>query len=321
MNDVTRRVVLVLAGLLVVAGLPFTLARLTGWTASPSVVLMSFAPYALVPYLLATVLLVVLVVRRRGRAEAVGAGAAAILLLVHVWWVAPLFVGDAPEPADGAAQTTVMSVNAQFGRGDAAFVVDEVRERGVGLLVVSEITPRFVAAAEAAGLDDVLPYRVGRTGQTVSGTMVFSSAPVEEVAAVATTFDSLVVRAHDLTVLATHPAPPQSPSDWRRDQPLLLEAAREHDVDAVVGDLNATLDHPVVRDLADAGWRDAVELTNGGFAPTWPENGEHGFPVPVVQIDHVLARDTLAVVDVDSFAVPDSDHHAVVATVAAARRR
>ena len=126
-----------------------------------------------------------------------------------------------------------------------------------------------------------------------------------------------VVRTHDLTVLATHPAPPQSPDDWRRDQPLLLEAALEHDVDAVVGDLNATLDHPVVRDLVDAGWRDAVELTNGGFAPTWPAHGELGFPVAVVQIDHVMVRDTVAVTEVDTLEVPDADHLGVVATLAA----
>ncbi|MEO9324841.1 endonuclease/exonuclease/phosphatase family protein [Nocardioides sp. C4-1] len=312
-----RRAGLVVAGLLLLAGLPITLARLTGWTASPSVVLMSFAPFALLPYLAATVLLVVLLVRRRGRLVAVGAGAAVLLLLVHVWWVAPLFVGSAPQPAAGAERVVVMSANVQFGSGDAAFVVDEVRERGVDVLVVSEITPTFLAAADEAGLDELLPHRLGRAADRAAGTIVFTNEPASEVAAVETAFVSLVVRTHDLTLLATHPAPPQSSGHWRREQPLLLEAAREHDVDAVVGDLNATLDHPVIRDLVGSGWRDAVELTNGGFAPTWPENGEHGFPFPVVQIDHVLARDSVAVVDVDSFAVPDTDHHAVVATLAA----
>ena len=64
-----------------------------------------------------------------------------------------------------------------------------------------------------------------------------------------------------------------------------------HRVDLVVGDLNASLDHPTLRDLVDAGWRDSVELANDGFAPTWPVDSS--FPVlgllpPTVQIDHVM---------------------------------
>ena len=42
------------------------------------------------------------------------------------------------------------------------------------------------------------------------------------------------------------------------------------DADLVVGDLNATPDHAPIRELADAGWRDAAELANEGWLPTWP---------------------------------------------------
>jgi endonuclease/exonuclease/phosphatase family metal-dependent hydrolase len=125
-----------------------------------------------------------------------------------------------------------------------------------------------------------------------------------------------VVRTAGLTVLAAHPAPPTMQDDWRRDQAQLVAAAREHEVDAVVGDLNATLDHPQVRELVDAGWRDAVELTNDGFRPTWPADGQFGFPAAVVQIDHVLVREPWTVTEVDDFAIAGTDHHGVVATLA-----
>ncbi len=99
----------------------------------------------------------------------------------------------------------------------------------------------------------------------------------------------------------------------------MLDAAREHDVDAVLGDLNATLDHAPLRRLVDAGWRDAVELANGGFLPTWPSHGEYSpFPGPVVAIDHVMVDDGLTVTEVDTVDIPGTDHRGVVATLAPA---
>lgn len=319
----SRRLLVVWAvvAVAVLGPLPITVSRATGWIGDLGIVLTAFAPLALVPYAVALTLLVVLLVRgRRGRRDrlvTLATGLVVVLLGVHVWWLGPLLVGGAPEPAAGAEPVTVLSTNVQFGEGDAPFVVDEVRDREVDVLVVSEITPDFLAAADAAGLADVLPHRVGSPDPEASGTMVFAREPVEEVARVDTFFDSLVVRTDGVTLLATHPAPPTLADDWRRDQPLLLAAAREHDVDLVVGDLNATLDHPGIRDLVDAGWRDAVELTNGGFAPTWPTDGQLGLLLPAVQIDHALVRDTFAVTDVDHVEVPGSDHLAVVVAVAA----
>lgn len=313
-----RRTALAVASVLVPLALPLTLARLTGWTGHLGLLLTAFAPYALVPYVVALAIGVVVLLRGpRERVVLVGSGAVALLLALHVWWVAPYFVGGAPEPAAGAERVRLLSANVEFGGGDAAQFVEQVRARDVDVLVVTEITPPFVAAADAAGLREVLPHRVGRADEAASGTMVFSSEPVDTLARVDTYFDSLVVRTHGLTLLAAHPAPPPLPSAWRHDRPVLLRAARDHDVDVVVGDLNATPDHPTIRDLVGAGWRDAVELTNGGFEPTWPSDGQLGIPFPAVQIDHVLARDSVAVLDVDRVDVRGTDHLAVVATLAA----
>ncbi|WP_139977902.1 endonuclease/exonuclease/phosphatase family protein [Nocardioides litoris] len=314
-----RLLLLGLAGLLVLGSLPVTLSRLTGWTSAPGIVLTAFAPLALVSYAAALVLVLAAVVagRRGGRLALAVAALAVVPLLLHVAWAAPLMTDEAEEPT-GPDRVTLMSVNALLGRADAEVVADLVRERDVDVLVVSEVTPAFLRRAEAAGLRDVLPVQAGRPGTAAEGTMVFSRAPLEVVATVPTRFDSLVVRTSGLTVLGTHPAPPTAPDEWRRDLPLVLDAAVEHDVDAIVGDLNATLDHAPVRDLVDGGWRDAVELTGGGFQPTWPAGGGMGLPFAAVQIDHVLVGERWTVTAVDDQAVPDTDHHAVTATLAPA---
>ena len=316
-----RALLLTGSWLVVVGSLPVTVSRATGWDADLGLLLTAFAPFGVVSYsaALGLVVLGVWADRRPGDLAGVLAGlVTAVLAALHLVWVAPLVTGDAPEAAPGTDEVTVLSVNALRGRADADEVVEQVRERGVDVLVVSEVTASFVERADAAGLDELLPRRAGRPGASTEGTIVFAVTRVRVVARLATTFDSVVVRTGGLTLLAAHPAPPQLPDDWRHDQPLLLDAALDHDVDAVVGDLNATLDHAPIRRLVDAGWRDAVELTNGGWAPTWPADGASGFPVPVVQIDHVLVRDRLAVVGVETFEVPGTDHLAVVATLARA---
>ena len=82
--------------------------------------------------------------------------------------------------------------------------------------------------------------------------------------------------------------------------------------------MNATPDHDVMRKLDDAGFRDAGELANEGWQPTWPANHVGVFPLlpPLVRIDHVLLADTLASLGTHTVDIDGSDHYALVATVA-----
>jgi endonuclease/exonuclease/phosphatase (EEP) superfamily protein YafD len=307
----------VLLGLLVLPAVVLTVLRLTqpGW--GPAVRVVAFTPYALPGYALAAVAAVLLLVWGRRRAiDLALTGVVVAGLVLHTVWVWPLFTGDAPEPA-GEERVVVMTANASFGEADAEAVVAAVREAGVEVLTVSEIDGPFLSGLERAGLDEVLPYRAGGPGESIEGTMVFGREPVETVAEIDTSFDGLVVRTLDLTWAAVHPQPPVHPDAWRRDHAAVLDAAREHDVDVVFGDLNATLDHAPVHRLVDAGWRDAVELANDGFLPTWPSHGEYApFPGPVVAIDHVMVGDGLTVTDVDTVDIPGTDHRGVVARLA-----
>jgi endonuclease/exonuclease/phosphatase family metal-dependent hydrolase len=121
------------------------------------------------------------------------------------------------------------------------------------------------------------------------------------------------------TLFAVHPYAPTDIAKWRRDHHLIRTAVVDEQPDLIVGDLNATTDHPQLRALAQAGYRSAAELANEGWQPTWPATGVSvlGISVPrVVGIDHVLVGPTFAAIDTRTLDIPESDHQALVAEVA-----
>lgn len=309
---------------------PFTLNRLVDADAGVAVRMMSFTPLV-TPLYAVDVLLVggALVAGRAGPRRVVAPVLAVLVagLGLHVWWLAPQFAGDNPAPAEGATPLVVMTTNFYEGEADAADVVRAAEERDVGLLVVNEITFGTLTQLEEAGIDELLPYRVGEPNGAVDGTMVFSREPLREVTRLATSFQSwqVTVREGDdaITLLAVHPTapvPPAGASTWRAEHETLLAAAQESGAALVLGDMNATSDHAVMRAWRSAGYRDSLELVNAGWSPTWPSNGitpAPGIhPPAVLQIDHVLVDSRLAVTDSATIHVDGTDHRAVVATVA-----
>ena len=319
----SRRVlwwVLLLASLLPAAAL--TVLRLGAWEAGPAIRLVSFTPYAVVAYTVALVLLLGVARRTRGaRLAALGVVAA---LVLHGSWLAPLVVGSPASATAGEAagdeRVVVMSSNLLMGRADAAQVVRTAVEGDVDVLVLQEVTRRSLAGLEAAGLDELLPHRIGfpvtgeRPFADTVGTMVFARQPLGEPRPLGTVLQSWEVEVDGLVLLAVHPSAPTDPEGWVRDHDLLREAARESGADLVVGDFNATLDHAPVRRLVDDGYRDAVEQSNGGWQPTWPANGLFkGLPLPpLVAIDHVLAGSGLTATGAWSVPIEGSDHRALL---------
>jgi len=320
---------------LVVAGLalpavPLTLNRLVDSEAGPAVRIMSFTPLA-TPWYVADVLLVgsALVLGWAGPRRVVGSVLAVLVvgLGLHVWWLAPLFVGDNPAPADDAEPLVVMTTNFYAGDADATEVLGLVEERDVGLLVVNEITFGTLDKLEQAGIDDLLPHRIGEPNGAVDGTMVFSREPLGGATRLDTVFQSWQVAVGEgddaLTLLAVHPTapvPPAGAGSWRAEHATLLAAAQESDAALVLGDMNASPDHAPMRAWRDAGYRDSLELVNAGWSPTWPSNGitpaPGVHPPAMIQIDHVLVSSSLAVTESSTVNVPGTDHRAVVATVA-----
>lgn len=282
----------------------------------------AFTPLALVLYAALAVLLAVrLAVRRRWRSATT-----AVLVLavagfgVHAWWFAPQVTGSNPPAADGAEPFVVMTANVSAGEGDPIEVVRMASEDDVDLLVVQEITAADLADMERAGLTDLFPHRAGDPGYGSDAVMVFARTELGEAERTDTWHDGWIVPWGDLTVVAVHPQAPTVPDLWRDDLAAVRAAVEGHDADLVVGDFNATADHPPMRALADDGYRDVGELANQGWQPTWPSSGVWdvlGIPVPsLAQIDHVLVGPRLAAIGMHTREIPGSDHRAVVAEVA-----
>jgi endonuclease/exonuclease/phosphatase (EEP) superfamily protein YafD len=307
--------------LLVPAGL-LTFGRLVEPDSGPWVRLEAFTPLAILLYAGAVIALGArLAVRRRWRSVTAGALVLALAgLAVHAWWYTPQVTGSNPPAADGAEPLVVMTANVAAGKGDPIEVVRMASEDDVDLLVVQEITEADLADMVRAGLDELLPHRMGQPGVGGDATMVFARTELGEGTPLGTLHESWMVTMGDLTVLAVHPWAPTEHEAWGHDLATVAAAAVEHDADLVVGDFNATLDHAPMRALVDDGFRDVGELANQGWQPTWPSSGTWdvlGIPVPsIAQIDHVLVGPRLAAIGMHTREIPGSDHRAVVAEVA-----
>ena len=148
------RVVGAVAALVVLAGsFVLTLARLVGSEAEPWVLAAAFVPWAIGGYLVALVLLALLAWRAAaGRVRVallVAIGACVLGLGLHTWWLAPSYVG---ERATGRPDLTVMTFNMLRGHADPAGTAALVRREDPDLVVLTEVTPQALAAAEARGI-------------------------------------------------------------------------------------------------------------------------------------------------------------------------
>lgn len=277
----------------------------------------AFASYAVVGYLVAFLLLL-LVVRRAGRARrlvAAGIVLALVGLVAHGYWLAPQVVGGHGTRTD----LTVMTSNLRFGTGDADTVVRTAADRKVDVLVLEEVTPIELAALDRAGLADLLPNRSGRPYTTASGTMVFSRWRLTAPSPVLVTNGGVAVDVgapKPFRLLAVHTAQPvTSAASWHHD---LLEvevraaAAVDHGPTLVVGDFNATRDHLRFRSILGVGLRDAAEQANSGWQPTWPTGSRAWYLRPLIAIDHVLVSPQFAAVDTHTVDVQGTDHRALV---------
>lgn len=309
--------------LLFVPALSLTAVRALQPEAAVWVQWVAFTPWALVGYAAGLVVAGTMAWRRRSRLGAALAVVAAAGLVLHGAWVAPLLTDDSqPAPASGDS-LRVMTANLLFGSADGAAVVRAAVEEDVDVLVVEEITAGLLADMEAAGLDASWPHRAGVPRPSAQGTMIFSDLPLGPEERVGTTWDSWLVEVGDVSLLAVHPVSPLEVSDWHADHALLRRVVAAERPDLVVGDFNATLDHRVLRDLADDGWRSVTEVTGGRWQPTWSPSallGDVRLPIPaLVQIDHVLAGPSVVSIGSHTVGVAGSDHRALVAEVVVTR--
>lgn len=313
----SRRILRVLAAICFAGVAVPVFARIFGLETGPLAVLVALMPWvtlaALIPLLLALVARAWWLV-----------GASAAVVAHSLMLLAPLYV---PEPASAGGEVfTVGSLNMTFGQVRADAVVEWVAENQMDILSAQEVTPEAVAALEAAGLGELLPYSQVAAEPGVTGTGLWSRTPLTEAESLPgfaggegyrsrAVQASLEVDGTAVTVIAVHPAAPglMDNSGWRgamTDMTAFL-AEREGPT-LVVGDFNTTRDHRAFRDLQGLGYVDAADQAGAGFLPTFPE-GRAVFPVAA--IDHALVRDApLTATAVSIVALPGADHRALTVT-------
>lgn len=317
---------LVVWGLLL-ASLLLALARVADPTARRFIELVTLTPLGLP--LAAAALLVTVTWSRTRRAKVWRGLAATCLMVIHAWWVAPLYLGD--KPAGRSASLVVLAQNFEY--GDVAALVELVRTRDADVLVLTDVGTDRIELLLDAGLDTLLPHSAGVENHVVhGGAAVLSRVPITRTALLYDDAESrvAVVEAPGIgpvTLVALHTRPPYAPDDWRGDHERIhaaLTRIRADGDSAVVlaGDFNATLAHAPVRRILDLGFADAAVQVNAGLSPTWPAGGFErrlGVSVPpFAAIDHVMTSPRLVVTHAATVAVPAADHQAVVATISGA---
>lgn len=281
------------------------------------VLVTSYTPYALPGYLVAGAALAVL--RPAVRAELRRWVTGGLLLALagvglHAALLAPSYVG---EHSDGPVDLTLLTANMRKGGGDADGLVRLVRDDGVQVLVLSEVTPRLEAALGRAGLPELLPHTAGAAGTGSSGTVVWSAFPLAEESELPLEHRSLQVRVQapePFWLVAVHAAQPikNAGNDWGADWSVLDRLVPRLEGPVVLaGDLNTTLDHAPLRRLLADGFADAARASNAGWQPTYP----NGFGL--IAIDHVLTRDGYDAVSTARRSLSGTDHWALLARLAA----
>lgn len=286
-----------------------TMLRLSGKTIRWSSAAVAFTPYV-VPAGVAFGGFAV--VRRQRALGAILGGSAAV--------IASLTAPRARPPAQPRARgplLTIMSANVYKGRADAEALVALVRQHQPDVLAIQEQNPRFIAELRQAGLFTLLPHHVIGDGGRLADGSLFSrhrleafhaELPSEYVAGALTLPDGKT-----LPLICAHPLPPSSPryeGPWIRSLEELPEPSGWMAGGVVVGDFNATLDHPEFRAVLATGWRDAGREQGGGLTPTWG-----GYGLLRLTLDHILVPPGTSVQAYRVDRLSGSDHRAITATI------
>ncbi|MFI6318014.1 endonuclease/exonuclease/phosphatase family protein [Nonomuraea sp. NPDC050556] len=263
----------------------------------------------LTPYGAAGALVVALLVWRRNRPAAIAALVACAVLAVLVL---PRATGV---PVGQGKPFRVLSLN-MFGRADPDTVVALVRKYHPDVLSALELTPAQVDRLDAAGLKDLMPYRVLEPDYGATGSGLYAALPMTPLTGLFTPIGHNMPAAtvtlpdgRPVQVVAVHPNPPlgSMTSEWNASLAALPSASKDV-LRVLAGDFNASLDHRAFRDLLSRGYLDAADRAGKALTPTWP-NGRR-LP-PMITIDHILADSRAGVASVEILDVPGTDHRAI----------
>ena len=229
--------------------------------------------------------------------------------------IVPLYFGTVNRPLQGASAMRVLLLNVHTGNGDEAKVRQLIIDKDPDLIVLEEISARWLAGL--SWLNDSHSFTVSQPREDNFGIALFSRLPLHDSKVVSIgsadvpSIITTVVRGNTrLQVIATHPLPPigREYSHWRDDQLNLLPEYVNASMPVILlGDLNATpWSYHFARLLQRSGLKDSSR--GYGIQPTWPNNN----PLLRIPIDHLLHTSDIAILN--RFIGEDvaSDHFPVI---------
>lgn len=289
-------------------------------TSFPELILVVGLPF--VPVVALVGLAFALSARRRILAL-VGASLLTATLVIQADWY---LMGDPPDIA--GPEVRVLASNLRYGRADATEFVELAKENA-DIITVAELTKEAIERFNQAGLVETFPHSQLIPASGARGIGIWSryplipltaprhrnvSIPAALIQVPGTALKPLIASIHITSPVAGEE---NTVDDWRsgiagaKSQLNGFAATAGSGAVIVGGDFNSTPDMWQFRDLLTNGYRDAVQQTGAGFAPTFKADSR--LP-PLITIDHILTRNA-AVSSIRTVHIKGSDHRALLATV------
>ena len=235
-----------------------------------------------------------------------------LALLAADRWPAP------PPPPPDAPQLHVVSANLLMVHPDPLPLAQALLARDADVLLLQEVSGRWVAALEESGLLAAYPHQLVLPQEDSFGIALLSRVPLRAVGegdllGVPYTHAVLQLGETTVTLLNIHTLPPRTGAyfeRWQAQLDLLAELSRaQTGAVALIGDLNTTQHGRAYRRLLRASGLHAAHPECGrGSAVTFP-NGV--FPLPPIRLDHALLSPALACVSLTEIPRTGSDHSAL----------
>jgi endonuclease/exonuclease/phosphatase family metal-dependent hydrolase len=284
----------------------------------PLMSLLAFTPYVAV----VAVLLALLALLAGRTPQAILLGACGVILVLLV--LPRVLPDDPPEPRPTGPSLRVLGANLHVGDADVEALAEIVRDEGIAVVALSELSRGTEKAIADTDLGDLLPHTETDPRSGSNGTGILSRYPLTRLPAPGDAGNDLptVIVSAELPggetaeIYAIHPTPPLSPSSsaqLRRYLEAIPAAPVEGPPRLLLGDFNATLDNDALGDLVGRGYVDAADAEGEGLSPTWPQEGFWSGRSPPVTIDHAIVDERVDVLEYETFELPGSDHRAVLA--------
>ena len=249
-----------------------------------------------------------------------GAGGAFALALINALPILIFLLPPAPETPAGGSSFRIMLMNVNCQHGNPAAVCAAISNARPDLLVLEEISPRWLE--ELAPALASYPHRQVAARYDNFGIGFFSRHPIDSARIVPfglvdipSIFAQLHLDGRPLTFVATHPMPPgdallaserNSHLEW-----LVSEIAGLSGPVLLAGDLNATPWSPVYRRFVKKSG--LIDSARGrSIQPTWPTF----IPLLWIPLDHVLHTPDIAVLDHVVGDSVGSDHYPLIVDLA-----